>query len=325
MRFCLDGELFNRYVGKEYKLKYCMKNKTLIISVVVAAVLVVVAYSATKNNIQPKTVTSGMMQNNLAYSIKSDSQGKTYVANTPTEYSFSIVDSQGNTLKNFEVTHTKLLHLIVVRKDLAYFQHVHPDFATSTDTFTLSNLTFPADGQYRIFAEFAPAGSQMDEMGMPMTVEPFEDVTVGSNTNYTPQSIGTQENTKTFSGLTATLTTSGTLTSGKENTLTYTLTQNGKPVTNLQPYLAALGHAVILREGNLDYTHAHPVEDVSAPQTGKVDFMVDFSEAGTYEAFTQFQLNGSVITTNFVMTVVQGTSASSSMQGMSMSGMDMIH
>ena len=298
-----------------------MKNKSLLI-IIGIIVLGGIVFVATRNNPQPDTSSGVPIQSHRTYSLKSDSQGKTYAVNTPNEYSFSIVDERGDTLKDFAITHTKMMHVIVARKDLAYFQHVHPEFDASTGTFTFKDLTFPADGEYRIFADFAAAGGQMDSMGMPLTTTISEDVPVGNLANYKPQAIGTEEKTKTFDGMQVTLNTHGTPTSGAESMLMFNLSQNGKPVTDLESYLGALGHAVVLREGNLDFIHAHPSEDVNAKQTGNVNFMVDFPEAGKYKVFTQFQRGGKVITTNFVITVAQGASGDS-MEGMDMRGMNM--
>jgi hypothetical protein len=241
--------------------------------------------------------------------VKSDASDKSYSANTPNEYSFSIVDDQGNTLKNFEITHTKPMHVIVVRKDLKYFQHVHPEFDQATGQFTLNDLTFPDNGQYRIFADFAPSGGQKDPMGTLLPVTMSEDVAIGSR--YNPEAIGTEERVKTFDGYQVTLSTDQVLASGKEVMLTFDLKQNGKSVTDLQEYLGALGHSVILKEDTLDFIHAHPVEDVNKPQTGKVNFMVSFPEAGKYKVFTQFQRTGKVFVTDFVVSVAQGTGSDS--------------
>ncbi len=265
------------------------------------------------------TFTSTMpIQSHRSYCVKSDSADKTYSPNTPAEYSFSIVDDQGNTLKDFAITHTKIMHVIVVRTDLAYFQHVHPDFDQSTGKFTLSGLTFPADGTYRIFADFAPSGTQMDAMGMPLTVTSFEEVLVGNIGDYLPQPLGSQERTKTFGNYQVVLSSDKTLVSGADSILTFSLKQNGKPITDLQAYLGELGHSIILREENLDFIHAHPLEDVNKPQTGKVNFMVNFPEPGIYKVFTQFQKNGTVFTTDFVVIVSQPTNSTDTMPGMDM-------
>lgn len=311
------------------------ENKTILVTVIVFVVLLGAATtvflkktpSATKESVvycsPDGTLTATQsIQSHRSYCIKPGPTGGGYAANAPKAYTFSIVDDQGNTLKDFEITHTKLLHLIIVRKDLAYFQHVHPEFDQTTGQFRLFDLTFPADGEYRIFADFAAVGGQKDSSGMPLMATPSEDVLVGNTANYSPQPIGSQERSKTFEGYQVTLSTSKALESGAESMLTFDLKQNGKAVTDLQPYLGALGHSVILREGNLDFIHAHPMEDVSAKQNGKVDFMVDFPEAGIYKVFTQFQRGGKVFTTDFVVSVAQGTGTGAApAMDMSMPGM----
>src|SRR5207302_5878358 len=61
----------------------------------------------------------------------------------------------------FETVHETLLHLIIVRRDLALFAHEHPT-PNSDGSFTLRH-TFPTPGEYRLFADTAPrgAGSQI--------------------------------------------------------------------------------------------------------------------------------------------------------------------
>ena len=50
----------------------------------------------------------------------------------------------------------------------------------------------------------------------------------------------------------------GDLVAGEESELTLTVRRDGAPVTDLQPYLAAYGHLVALRDGDLAYLHVHP-------------------------------------------------------------------
>jgi hypothetical protein len=279
-----------------------MKNNICIIGFVFFVALVGVGIFS-RNSKPFKSTTT---ESHHSYTVRSDSVGKTYTVDTPNEYSFSVVDDRGTIVKEFTSTHTKLMHVIVVRKDLSYFQHVHPEFDQATGMFTLKDLIFPTDGQYRIFTDFAVANNGIDSMGMPLMVVQSEDVSVGSMANYKPQPIGNEEKTKTFNGIQVTRNTHGMPSSKAESMLMFNLSQNGKSITDLEPYLGALGHAVILREGTLDFIHAHPVEEVGATQTGNVDFMVDFPEAGKYKVFTQFQKDGKVLTTDFVITVGQG-------------------
>src|SRR3954454_15277388 len=42
------------------------------------------------------------------------------------DLAFRIADRRGHTVRAFDVEHTKRMHLIVVRRDLTGFQHLHP-------------------------------------------------------------------------------------------------------------------------------------------------------------------------------------------------------
>ncbi len=282
----------------------------------------VVVYCASDGNLSA----TQSIQSHRSYCIKPQPTGGGYTPNIPVSYGFSIVDDQGNTLKDFQITHTKQLHLIAVSKDLSQFQHVHPDFNPTTGIFTMTGLTFPSSGPYRIFADFAAAGGQMDGGGMPLMATPFEDVNVGDVNSYAAVPLGTEEKNKTFEGYQFGLSTHRSLTTGVESMLSFNIQQQGKAVTDLESYLGALGHSVILREGTLDFIHAHPVEEVGAKQNGTVNFMVDFPEAGKYKVFTQFQRGGKVLTTNFVVAVTLGsTQGAAPMQGQVPSTSHMMH
>ncbi len=263
--------------------------------------------------------TTKPVQSHRGYCLKSNSQGASYTPGQAATYSYSVVDDQGNTLKDFDTVHEKIMHLIVVRKDLQQFQHVHPDFNRTTGEFTLADLTFATDGPYRLFADFTPTSSQMGPDGMKLPITLNEDVTVGTLANHQAQPLGSAENRKAVADYTVNLTASPTpLTSGTESMVSFTISQNGRPVINLEKYLGALGHSVILKEGTLDFLHAHALSETVENQTGRIDFMAAFPTPGKYKAFTQFQHQGKVTTADFVVEVGQGTAGSSDadMEGM---------
>jgi hypothetical protein len=301
-----------------------MKNQSIVFSVGGLLVVAGIVFFAMKSSSPSSTpLTNGVYcspDSKLAtsYCIDPIIDVTAYKATTPALYSFQIVDDQGSVVKNFQVEHEKILHLIVVSKDLAYFQHVHPDFNQTTGIFMLSDLTFPKDGQYRIFADFTATGAQMDSMGQLMNTVAHEDVSVG--TIYNPQPLRTVNGSTTIDGYNVALTTDPKILTTGNNMLTYTITENGKPVTDLEDYLGALGHSVILKEGSLEYIHTHALQDVSVVQTGKIDFHVVFPSAGNYKTFTQFKHGGKVETVSFVVTVAEGAAP---MMHMNMQGMDM--
>ena len=68
---------------------------------------------------------------------------------------------------------------------------------------------------------------------------------------------------------------------------------DGRPVTDLEPYLGAYGHLVALREGDLAYLHVHPEDGDAGPE---VPFMVEVPSAGGYRLFFDFKHDGVVRT-----------------------------
>src|SRR5215213_2220745 len=69
---------------------------------------------------------------------------------------FRIVDEHGDAVTSFDRTHTKRMHVIVVRRDLSDFQHLHPEMAAD-GTWTVP-LRLAAAGTYRLFADFSYRG-----------------------------------------------------------------------------------------------------------------------------------------------------------------------
>ena len=82
------------------------------------------------------------------------------------------------------------------------------------------------------------------------------------------------------------------------------MSQDGKPVTDLQPYLGAYGHLVALRAGDLAYLHVHPD---GTPGDGKtkpgpeVVFYAAVPSDGTYHLYLDFKHDGVVRTAAFTV------------------------
>ena len=73
-----------------------------------------------------------------------------------TDLSFRVVGDDGAAITDFDVEHTKPMHLIVVRRDLTGFQHLHPRM--DADGTWTTPLTLPEAGIYRAFADFTHEG-----------------------------------------------------------------------------------------------------------------------------------------------------------------------
>jgi hypothetical protein len=68
-------------------------------------------------------------------------------------FAFRILDQDGRPVTSFVTEHERKMHLIVVRRDLSGFQHLHPTMAAD-GTWT-SGLRLPDAGVWRVFADFA--------------------------------------------------------------------------------------------------------------------------------------------------------------------------
>jgi hypothetical protein len=196
-------------------------------------------------------------------------------------------------ISKFDINHEKYLHLIIVSKDLSYFNHVHPEYK-GDGVFEIENK-FPTGGEYRMVADFKPAdGSSMSKMEW-VEVE-GEDVQ--------PKAVTVDSSLeKSVGGKKVTLEFDPQLEVGVESTLKFTLSDesNGQPISDLEPYLGSIGHVVVFSEDGERYLHVHAIENQgSGPEAL---FETNFSEGGIYKIWGQFQKDGEVFTVPFVIKV----------------------
>jgi hypothetical protein len=202
------------------------------------------------------------------------------------QLSFQVIGPDGQPITDYDVEHTKRMHLIVVRRDLTGFQHLHPTMSKNGTWST--PVTLPDAGSYRVFADFTHEGSAQTLAS---------DLAVDGNANYRELS-AQQSETATDDGYEVEV--EGTTgTAGEESELTFNVLRNGEPVT-VEPYLGADGHLVALREGDLAFLHVHPVEGRGGDGIG---FMTEFPSEGNYGLFLQFKDRGQVHTAEFTREV----------------------
>ncbi|MGW7055306.1 hypothetical protein [Streptomyces sp. NPDC054887] len=214
---------------------------------------------------------------------------------------FSIQDENGRKVTAFEREHGKELHFVVASRDLTVYRHLHPTRAADGTWTTSAEL--PAAGGYRAFADFKPArkGAEALTLGADLAVS-------GA---YRPARVPAPAATARVDGYDVTLT--GGLSSGRSGELRLNVAKNGRPVTDLQPYLGAYGHLVALRSGDLAYLHVHPNGEPGdgATEPGpEVSFTTTAPSPGTYRLFLDFRHDGKVRTAAF--TVEAGKAAGTS-------------
>jgi hypothetical protein len=196
----------------------------------------------------------------------------------PATLGFRIVDGRGIPVSAFTEVHEEPMHVFVVRRDLSNYQHVHATMA-GDGTWTVP-ITIAEPGSYRVIADFQPAMAA-------------EGVTLGADLSaaglYQPHPLPPSSATATVDGYTVTL--NGALIPGHPTALKFTVRQNGVGVTDLQPYLGAFGHLVVLRAGDLAHLHVHPNPSAPGPD---ITFAVETPSAATYRLFLEFQHAGAV-------------------------------
>jgi hypothetical protein len=299
-----------------------MKKSNIIVAIIAILVAIgAVTLGTYTNDRMMEKVATKMAKEEMKDGLKGESMddkyiltflsGTTYQPAQTSTLEFTVVDKDGKRLnqEDYKIEHEKRMHVIVASQDLTQFQHVHPVFDTSTSSYKLPDFVFPVAGQYRIFTDFVvnshdeadgKAGGDMN-MSKHAGVQ-YQDVIVGDITGEQPQPLGQPNTTATAGGLTVNMTTKPGE-SAHEKRLSFEIAADGQKVTNLQKYLGALGHLVVLREGDLEYIHTHALTTDVAKQTGTVEFDVDFKQPGNYKAFAQFQRAGKVVTTSFVIAV----------------------
>jgi hypothetical protein len=196
---------------------------------------------------------------------------------------FRIVDARGAAVRDFDIEHEKRMHLIVARRDLTGFQHLHP---TMDENGTWSTpLRLDEAGSYRVFADFVRDGEATTLAG---------DLRVDGAADLRPLP-APAPTAITGDGYEVRLD-PGDARPGQESELRFTVTKDGAPVKT-EPYLGAGGHLVALRDGDLAFLHVHPTDHDS------VEFAAAFPTAGRYRLFLQFQHDGRVQTAAFTQAV----------------------
>lgn len=203
-----------------------------------------------------------------------------------------IADSEGKPVSDFEVNHEKLLHLIIVSRDLSFFKHIHPEYE-GNGQFAI-DTSFPAGGDYNIFADFVPKGGTAATLSEWVKVEgeAGQQAVVQADRTLVQVTAG-KEVELTLSGAKA----------GEEVTLTFDIrdAQSKEGIANLEPYLGAVGHVVILSADAKQYLHVHPTDERA---TGpKAQFATVFPKSGVYKIWGQFQHNGQLFTVPFAVEV----------------------
>ncbi len=181
----------------------------------------------------------------------------------------------GQRVTDFTEVHGSKLHVVRIRPDLSGFQHLHPEI--SPDGSFVVSIGDP--GKWHIVVDVQPAGTTA-----PVVLATNVDDEVQVDTVKLPAPAG---------DLIA-----GDLRIVRSSLNFNVTTKDGSPADSLETFVGQAAHLIAIRQGDLAYTHLHPVSagDATFSFAGTLP-------TGTYRLFLQFGYRGNVITAAF--TVVQ--------------------
>ncbi|MGW2815632.1 hypothetical protein [Streptomyces sp. NPDC001415] len=209
-------------------------------------------------------------------------------------YRFKVTGPDGKPVTAFAVDQTKRMHFYAIHSDLTGFQHLHPTMAAD-GTWT-ADLAALAPGTWRMFASFTPdAGA-----GKGQDFVLSRTVTVPGTEDKAP--LPAPATTAEVDGYTVTA--KGEPMAGMTHPLTVTISKDGKPVTDLQPYLDSYAHLTAFHEGDTAFAHLHPTTKVTGDHGGPdLAFQAMLPTSGNWRLFLQFQTEGTLHTAALTLRV----------------------
>lgn len=165
-------------------------------------------------------------------------------------------------VKKFEVVHEKEFHLFVISQNMDYFQHIHP-VEQPDGTWTI-DVTLPKAGYYKVLSDFMPSGGAPQFLARPLITAGYQGDLEADSAHLMPDT----SPKKTEDDITASVSYDPPVCQvGLYCHMNFTLTDTatGRPITDLQTYLGAFGHTLIMSEDMVQYVHSHPLDILAQP------------------------------------------------------------
>ena len=235
------------------------------------------------------------------------------------EYQFRILRPDGRPQMDYLFDQTKLLHFLAIRNDFTGFAHVHPTLA-GDGTWSV-HLPLDEPGPYQVYVDTLIKDAQ----GLPMHLVLRRPLTVPGSYRLSPvvpapSLSGEADGYRITFNANKITTMDGTrLTQPKGWTVMYfpaTVTYQGRPTTDLQPYLSVFAHFTAFNVANDLYGHAHPLEYAGSGREGwplstmpvfhggpVLTFHAEFPGAGDYRTFVEFMAGGQLHTASLTLHV----------------------
>ena len=233
----------------------------------------------------------------------------------PVILSFSIADKNGKPIKNLSISHERILHVVIISRDLRVFDHLHPeDFGPISNDIREHGrydvrYVFPKAGEYLIAVDFAVGHKHFSDQ--------FIVEVVGEKGMGQVQFDFTKE--KDFGTYHVLLHTEPEhVKEGQKTKLIFKISKGGKKVTDIEPYLAAPMHLAVVHSDLKTFIHAHGVKPGNEPEEHGISHIhgmvqdslgpeivssVRFPSSGIYKIFGEMKHEGKIILLEFMINV----------------------
>jgi len=189
---------------------------------------------------------------------------------------------KGKPVNNIDVVHEKIMHLVLVREDLKYFDHVHPE-KTGEGKYSVP-YEFLSGGSYRLWTDFTASGEQK--------ILSFDFDVIASE----------KLEKNTLNGLEVKMVIdSGEIVQGKTVQLKFEVTENGNKVPITEKFLGANAHMIEISEDLEEFGHMH---DEDSDGDNVIEFVHTFSKKGLHKIWVQFSVDGVDRTAEFSVNAV---------------------
>jgi hypothetical protein len=206
------------------------------------------------------------------------------------------------TVQRFVEVHERIFHLFVVSQDLRHFEHTHPTLAA--DGSLEVDVTLPRAGAYQLYTDFLPEGGTPQLLQRALLTSGFAEDPASGRAR-----LAADIREKTDGDITVALQISAGegLVAGRQEMFRLRLsdTNTKLPIRDLEPFLGAPAHALIISEDLVDAVHSHPLEEFSRPTGPDIVFDAVFPRPGFYKLWVQFQRQGRVALVAFVLPVAE--------------------
>jgi hypothetical protein len=214
-------------------------------------------------------------------------------------------DNANAVVSAFDTLHEALLHLVIIRRDLSQFAHEHP-VAGADGSFRLQ-YTFAAGGDYRLFADVAPKGAGAQILAVKLSVSGSEAGGFDIRKAWNDEVKANKDKPTAFRVAgeckIALEPPRSSLPVRKTIPVVFTIqdVRTGRPVADLQPYLGASGHLLLVHEDASTFVHSHPDENALELPAGSLRFLARFPKPGLYRGWLQIRRGGQVLTADILL------------------------